>query len=448
MLAAVALKLAASCGRKFLSKRVHVVQAIDYEKALKGLTVLCCEDEPEARQQLELIFRHRVAKVYLAEDGEMGLEMYRKYHPDLVISDIKMPKMTGLEMSRKITELNPRAQIILLTAFDYKNFFLEAIDIGVSQYVQKPIGERKLFNAINRCIDMVLAEKKLDYQMRYMQNLLDAQSNLLFVTDGERVLMANKSMLTFAGFTDVDDMIRNSDRLNERVFYEDEKLNQSTWVKTIYDNRTLKRRRIVLIAPSGNKQFYTVSVTMLTEFKGRYLVSLTNISHIRQDIDAIAIDNMETDETTPDNGVDETSGALNSETLYRDVADTQTLTKSDPILILLYLNDLSKINREYGYVTGDQVLKRIVEVVKEKLGDNYRIGRIFGGHFVLIPPTSELELIKLAAVTIQKSIAAKKLNDIPTINSSVKIVKSKELKSRESFLQSLSKALNEMQSPV
>jgi len=425
-----------------------VINNIDYVKALKGLTVLCCEDEPEAREHLNLIFIQRVGRLYIAEDGEKGLALYRKYKPDLVISDIKMPKMTGLEMSREIRELNPKAQIILLTAFDYKNFFLDAIDIGVSQYVQKPIGERKLFNAINRCIDMVLAEKKLDYQMRYIQNLLDAQSNLLFVTDGQRVLMANKRMLDFAGFASVEELVRRSDELNERIYYEEYALNKESWIKTLYENRTQRRRRITLASPGGKSKHYAVNITMLPEFKGRFLVSLTDISHLKSELDAELVDlesvgNEEFFGTPPH--IDRVTGALDGAGLYEKLRELKNTTKTDPIIILLYIIDLANINAQYGFPTGNQALKRIVEIIKEVLGDNYRIGRLMGGHFAVIPPSTNLDLIKMAALKIKQSIGDKKLNDLMSIACSVKIAKAKELENYDTFIAGLSDSLKSLQ---
>lgn len=421
-----------------------MIEYINYEKALKGLSVLCCEDEPEARTQLNLIFTQRVGRLLIAEDGQKGLALYRKYKPDLVISDIKMPRMTGLEMAREIRELNPKAQIILLTAFDYKNFFLEAIDIGVSQYVQKPIGERKLFNAINRCIDLVLAEKKLDYQMRYIQNLLDAQSNFLFVTDGEKVLMANKRMLDFAGFKSVEELIRNSDALNDRVFYEEYALNRESWIKTLYENRTQRRKKITLAYPSGSKKHFAVNITMLPEFKGRFLVSLTDITHLKSELEGefVDLEGMESDELLPPPAnIDRVTDALDAFGFYEKTRELKNVTKTDPILILLYINDLENINTQYGFPTGDKALKRIVEIIKEVLGDNYQVGRLMGGHFAIIPPSTNLDLIKMAALKIKQGISDKKLNDLMSIACSVKVAKAKGLENYDTFFSGLSDSL-------
>jgi YesN/AraC family two-component response regulator len=106
---------------------------VNYDKLLRNITVLIVEDHKEARIQLERILHSRVKRTILAADGVEGYNRYLKHEPDLIITDIKMPNRNGLEMAKMIKLKNPKVQIILLTAFDFKNFFLEAINIGVNQ---------------------------------------------------------------------------------------------------------------------------------------------------------------------------------------------------------------------------------------------------------------------------------------------------------------------------
>jgi len=416
---------------------------INYEKALQGLTVLCCEDDKDARTQLEFIFKKRVSKVYIAEDGQDGFYKYKQFRPDLVISDIKMPKWTGLEMSRRIKELNPKAQIILLTAFDYKNFFLDAIDIGISQYVQKPIGERKLFDAINRCIDIVLAEKKINYQVKYIQSLLDAQKNLLFVTDGKRLIAANKSMIDFSGFKSFDELSQNVDSLNDRIYYEDFEMNKETWIETIYGNRIIKRKRLVLVYPSGTKKHFTVNVSVLPDFIGRFLVSLTNISHIKETELSQIIDDDEKEEKIEEKdnektNIDTLTGAFNKSGFMDMLEDVKEKAKTTPLIILLYINNLSEINIEYGFDTGDEVLKKSVRLIHENFTENYIVGRIFGGDFAIIPSTTNMEEIKSNAFKLKKIILSKLSANID-IKCSVNISKIEDKESYGEFLRRVQK---------
>lgn len=80
----------------------------------------------------------------LAVDGVEGLEAFRRYAPDLVITDITMPQMDGLEMGRRIHERSPETPLIVLSAYSDKEKLLSAIDAGVSKYFIKPFDPEEL----------------------------------------------------------------------------------------------------------------------------------------------------------------------------------------------------------------------------------------------------------------------------------------------------------------
>jgi diguanylate cyclase (GGDEF)-like protein len=108
------------------------------------LSLLYVEDEEAVRIQLGSFLKRFVSEVYLASDGQEGLELYRKYLPDIVVSDIKMPRMSGIEMVKAIRAINPIQYIIYTTAHSESGFFLEAIDMHVEAYILKPIDLQKL----------------------------------------------------------------------------------------------------------------------------------------------------------------------------------------------------------------------------------------------------------------------------------------------------------------
>lgn len=85
---------------------------------IKELTVLYVEDESLTRRSFERIIRRRVKELYIANDGKEGIEVWREKRPDVIVTDIEMPVMNGLEMIRKIKEEDPSMPVIVLTAFE------------------------------------------------------------------------------------------------------------------------------------------------------------------------------------------------------------------------------------------------------------------------------------------------------------------------------------------
>jgi PAS domain S-box-containing protein len=127
----------------------------------ESVTILYVEDQPDIRFFLSKILSRHYSKVILAEDGKQGLDSYLEHKPDIIISDIKMPVMDGLSMSSKIKEIDPNAKIILTTAHSDMDYFLQSIDIGINQYIIKPIDREKLYYAIETCVNQVMMEREL-----------------------------------------------------------------------------------------------------------------------------------------------------------------------------------------------------------------------------------------------------------------------------------------------
>ncbi len=115
------------------------------------VSLLYVEDEAIARELVTNMLQQKGYNCIVAENGHQGLELYRRHTPEIVLSDIMMPGMNGLEMARAIRKDFPEVQFIFMTAMGESKFILEAIDIGVTQYVVKPVEISKLLAAISHC---------------------------------------------------------------------------------------------------------------------------------------------------------------------------------------------------------------------------------------------------------------------------------------------------------
>lgn len=115
------------------------------------MSFLYVEDDPVTRNIMEKIFLMKLPDVtlILAENGKIGLELYKKHAPRLVITDVNMPVMDGIEMAAQIKAINPGAIIIAVSAYNNTEYLLNAIEIGINHYVLKPIDFDKLFATID-----------------------------------------------------------------------------------------------------------------------------------------------------------------------------------------------------------------------------------------------------------------------------------------------------------
>ena len=109
------------------------------------LSVLFVADDDDLREETTEILDELFKEVHSANNGRTGLETFQKYaqekgeYFDLVISDIMMPKMSGIDMAKKIAEDNDTQQFIFISAHQNSDYLIDLIDIGVSSFISKPI---------------------------------------------------------------------------------------------------------------------------------------------------------------------------------------------------------------------------------------------------------------------------------------------------------------------
>ncbi|MEA2018742.1 MAG: response regulator [Campylobacterota bacterium] len=130
-------------------------------KELKTITLLYVEDDAIIRDQLQPILEKLFKKAFIAVDGVDGLEIYTQNieNIDIIVTDINMPNMNGLDMIKNINELNTSIPVIVITAHTDSNFMLEAINLNVDKYMPKPIQIKELTVNI---VNMVLKYRRLN----------------------------------------------------------------------------------------------------------------------------------------------------------------------------------------------------------------------------------------------------------------------------------------------
>jgi len=146
------------------------------------LALLYVEDEPVTRSTIAAMLERQIQTVYQAGDGKAGLEAFKAHRPEVVITDIRMPVMSGLDMAREIRALAPRTHIIVTTAHNDTDFFLDAIDIGIDQYVLKPVSLDLLFAAIRKSQEILGLERVIKFkdaeQKRLIKELQQALASI------------------------------------------------------------------------------------------------------------------------------------------------------------------------------------------------------------------------------------------------------------------------------
>jgi DNA-binding response OmpR family regulator len=119
---------------------------------LKEKRVLYAEDDTITRIQMTEILEMMFARVYVASDGEEAYTLYEDESPDLLITDIKMPKRDGLSLIRRIRQNNYKLPIILMSSFAEQELLLSAANLSIDGYLVKPVELDKLTQAIYKAV--------------------------------------------------------------------------------------------------------------------------------------------------------------------------------------------------------------------------------------------------------------------------------------------------------
>ena len=132
------------------------------QKPTYAPSILIVEDDKVTGELLGTIIRRRFPQItiHLAENGLIGVELFQQHSPEIVITDINMPEMDGMEMAGKIKAIQSDTKLIVVTAYSNPSYFDRFTEIGFDEYLMKPVEFVKLFQAIEKCMDEILLQRQ------------------------------------------------------------------------------------------------------------------------------------------------------------------------------------------------------------------------------------------------------------------------------------------------
>ncbi|AXL40052.1 response regulator transcription factor [Campylobacter jejuni] len=157
----------------------------------KELIILVVEDEVKTRESMINILSERFSKVIGAQNGDEGLKKFKKFKPDLVITDIAMPIMDGLDMAREIKEISDDVPIVVLSAYSEKERLLRSIDIGIDKYLIKPVDIEELF----KVLDYLIGEKiEANMLVKISEEYQFNKTKRTLIYSGEEIVLTKKEL--------------------------------------------------------------------------------------------------------------------------------------------------------------------------------------------------------------------------------------------------------------
>jgi len=152
----------------------------------QNLSILFIEDHKDLRLRTIDILESLFKNVDGAENGEEALEIYNKYynkhskHYDIVLSDIQMPKLNGIELTKKIYEINPKQDIIIISAFDDAEYLLPLINMRIQRFIKKPINYEELLDVLLKTAKTIIQANSSSTQSQ--SSIIQLGENFIFDT--------------------------------------------------------------------------------------------------------------------------------------------------------------------------------------------------------------------------------------------------------------------------
>lgn len=186
---------------------------------IKNMTILYAEDELGIRKNIADSLSYYCKEVLEAGDGQEAYEIYEEKEPDIILSDIHMPNVNGIEFVKKVRKDNRDIPIVMITAHTDKEYLLEAVELHMEKYIVKPVDIDELFETLEKCVEVLDSNKKVsikanpDYIYDYDAKELKFKNEI--------VILNKKEMLFLEVLISNQNRVVNYDELQDKVWGDD-----------------------------------------------------------------------------------------------------------------------------------------------------------------------------------------------------------------------------------
>jgi len=178
----------------------------------KNYSILCVEDEDGIRKRLVNTLKYYFDDVLEASNGEDGYDLYQEYKPNIIISDIQMPKKNGIEMIENIRKNDHTTIIIMLTAFSSEEYLLKLINLHINHYILKPVNSENLLSGIikafgDRFDEKIVFDENLYFNMKEYELYYKEEIVVLRKRDKDFLLLLHENKTSVTTYSQIEEYL-------------------------------------------------------------------------------------------------------------------------------------------------------------------------------------------------------------------------------------------------
>ena len=359
----------------------------------ENMSILIVEDNKKLRTQLHTFLSKIFPNIDAVENGLDGLKIFREKWHDIILTDIKMPQMNGIDMIKDIKNQDWDQRVIVYSAFNTSENLSEMINLNISHFIHKPASYNDMLDVIYSVVKTLYISRK---QMRLEQEMeeksaikdimFDLIENGIVVIEEWKIVDANQRFLDIVGLSGIDELRKSNIELDSFFEHKDGFLfgfNNQKFIEKLINNRE-KEYEVAIKDGDGKSKVYEIECSRFP-YKDTYIISFTNVTSYESDKCAL-IEEMHTNQFT---------GLPNKIDILEKIRNIQ-LQNRTVNLILFSIKNFDHIVTWHGKEAGLKLEKHISNQIKQGLeksaiGEKIYLGNFDKNRFIFIADKELME---------------------------------------------------------
>jgi len=371
-------------------------------------SILYAEDDQLVSQMISSVLEDYFKNVYVAKDGQEALEIYEKKEIDIILTDIRMPNLDGMELIKTIRKKSSTIPIIVCSAHNDTQYLLESIQYKVDRYIIKPIDLDILEDVLEKTLEVLnirrkveKLQEKLSKQNDFLHMILNTQATMIALYNKDLELtFANKTLLDFFSCEKLDELKKEYHSIektfieNDNYFYLGKVNENENWIESL--EKLNASEKIVSMLCHKTMKIKAFKIT-IAQHEEMILLTFTDISET-------ILKQLQLKNKTIH---DKLTGAFNREYFEDNYGKLISKFVDETYnfgIAILDIDYFKNINDTYGHDVGDDVLIDFVKIIKKYSRMDDYIIRWGGEEFIFIIKIKNYTDLEIILEKLRKNI--------------------------------------------